>query len=217
MKFDCESETMVAAANTMISRRAFALGCASCIVVPALSACENHQDTSSVDEDPVQYGFLLRIDRCIGCASCVAACRDTSGTPDGAPSRRHVLLYSFADGTERHISYSCMHCAEPACVAVCPAGAISKGTGGVVLVNRERCIGCKFCHQACPFQIPGYTSEGMDKCDCCTGAGVKLGDAPACVSTCPTRALGFGKMETLLEVPGARMIDAPGKPSFATS
>ena len=171
-------------------------------------------DASSDAPPDLHYGFWFETARCIGCTSCVAACREQNGLPEDAPARRHVLLYRFRDGRERYLSYSCMHCAEPACVRVCPARAISKGEGGAVLVNKDCCIGCKYCHQACPFHVPEYLPEGMDKCDLCLGAGISLGDAPACVALCPTRALHYGTLSELSREAGTDPLDAPGSPSF---
>ncbi len=114
-----------------------------------------------------------------------------------------------------------MHCGEPACAKVCPAGAITKrGEDGIVVVDKEKCIGCHYCFFACPFGVPQYTDEGMDKCDCCIGNGVEPGDMPHCVATCPTQALQFGTMDELAEKVGdkkARQMAADAKPSVVVS
>ncbi|MEI3230849.1 MAG: 4Fe-4S dicluster domain-containing protein [Gordonibacter pamelaeae] len=60
------------------------------------------------------------------------------------------------------------------CLKVRPAGAISKDATGIVKVDPDVCIGCKYCFQACPYEVPRYNSVSMDKCDCCQGAGVAL-------------------------------------------
>ena len=90
-----------------------------------------------------------------------------------------------------------MHCADPNCLRVCPAGAISKGEAGIVSVDPDRCIGCKYCFQACPYGVPKYNGVSMDKCDCCLGSGVAPGDTPHCVSACGFGALTYGAMEEL--------------------
>lgn len=106
--------------------------------------------------------------------------------------------YTTANGQKVYVSTSCMHCEDPACATVCPARAITKGEGGVVTVDHDRCIGCKYCYQACPFGVPHYTSAGMDKCDLCLEAGVALGEAPNCVQACKFRALHFGTIDDLV-------------------
>lgn len=83
---------------------------------------------------------------------------------------------------------------------VCPAGAISKDEHGVVKVDPDRCIGCKYCFQACPYEVPKYNSVSMDKCDCCQKAGVRIGEEdPYCVRACKFGALKFGPLDELLE------------------
>ena len=83
---------------------------------------------------------------------------------------------------------------------VCPAGAISKDEHGVVKVDSGLCIGCKYCFQACPYEVPQYNSVSMDKCDCCQKAGVKIGEEdPYCVRACKFGALKFGPLDELLE------------------
>ena len=198
-----------------ISRRVFAFGCGALAVMGALTGCtDNPGKRAGHLPSESQYGFWFETSRCIGCVFCEEACRKASATPEGAPSRRHIVLYRFADGRERFISYSCMHCAEPACVRVCPAGAISKGGGGAVLVDKERCIGCRYCHQACPYHVPGYLPSGMDKCDLCLGSGVALGDTPPCAAACPTSALHYGLLANLTTQARSASIASPGNPSF---
>lgn len=164
--------------------------------------------------DGTQYGFSVNVQRCINCGHCVEACRLWNRTAEGEPPRRHVGTYRTEGGREVHISTSCMHCERPACAEVCPAGAIEKVAGGMVRVDDDRCIGCKYCFQACPYGVPHYNARGMDKCDFCTEAGVALGEAPHCVKACKTGALRFGKMDELLaKSPRVRQIDGPGGPS----
>ena len=89
-----------------------------------------------------------------------------------------------------------------------------------MVVDKEKCIGCHYCFFACPFGVPQYTDEGMDKCDCCIGNGVEPGDTPHCVATCPTQALQFGTMDELAAKVGdkkARQMAADAKPSVVVS
>lgn len=119
-----------------------------------------------------RVGFLVKPHNCLNCQACVEACRKFNKTPESRPARRHITKYE-KDGEALFVSTSCMHCEEPACASVCPAGAIKKAEDGVVYVDKDRCIGCKYCYQACPFGVPTYSSAAMDKCDCCTLGGTR--------------------------------------------
>lgn len=148
-------------------------------------------------EGGVQYGFLMRAENCVNCGNCVEACRRHNKTPDYLESRRKVTLYESEFGKRIYLSTSCMHCAKPSCMTVCPARAIAKRPDGIVTVNGNLCIGCKYCFQACPFGVPHYGSEGMDKCDCCLEAGVPAGEEPNCVKACLFGALEYGPLDEL--------------------
>lgn len=192
----------------LVSRRAAVGGAlvvgASALVVGGLEAPKqlaHAQEEPAVAEgaDPnAQYGFLFKVKNCVDCGECVKACRLWSRTPESAEARRKVVPYTASDGKEVFVSTSCMHCAVPSCASVCPAGAISKGVGGIVTVDKDRCIGCKYCYQACPYGVPHYLTSGMDKCDYCLGNGVALGEVPHCVRECKVGALEFGKLDELI-------------------
>ena len=196
---------------------------AACVAAASatLASCAP-RDAAASTEDPsekrVQYGFWMDSRNCVGCASCVAACRQAIGTPEDGEARRKTVAYRFERGGLRFVSLSCMHCAQPACLAACPAGAIGKRADGIVVVDQGRCIGCRYCHEACPFGTPHYTPQGMDKCDCCLGAGVEPGREPYCVQACPADALHFGELEEMrpqAEAAGATgLLEAPTGPSF---
>ena len=180
---------------------------------PAFAADGGSSD-SGADEE--QYGFMVRVGNCVDCERCVEACRKHNGTPDNVAARRKITAYKKPNGKTVYIPTSCMQCAEPACLTVCPAGAISKGKGGIVVVDHDRCIGCKYCYQACPYGVPHYTSEGMDKCDCCLGNGVELGDTPWCVKACRFDALEYGKISDLIAKTNgqAQQMEGTTGPSF---
>lgn len=162
---------------------------------PAVGA-EKPGDVAFID---VQYGFLVDISKCVGCNNCVDACRKYNRLSDDTPDRRVVTEYR--DGREQRVwvSTSCMHCADPSCVRVCPAHAITKGAAGIVSVDKNLCIGCKYCYHACPYEVPSYNSEGMDKCDCCLSCGVAPGDTPHCVDACLFGALAWGPIDELMQ------------------
>ena len=134
-------------------------------------------------------------------------------TPESRPAC-HITKYE-KDGEALFVSTSCMHCEEPACASVCAAGAIKKAEDGVVYVDKDRCIGCKYCYQACPFGVPTYSSAAMDKCDCCTLGGTRSGNAPRCAEACKFGALHFGTVDELLaQCPDAKVVEASTKLSF---
>lgn len=160
-----------------------------------------------------QYGFYVNTDRCIKCWACEVACKQWNGIKAGNIARRRVIEIdtgTFPNVKRTFVSMTCMHCAQPACMAVCPAGAISKrAEDGIVVVDKDKCIGCHYCFFACPFGIPQYDENGMDKCDACLGNGRKEGEDPHCVKTCVTQALHFGpldEMQKLAAEKGAKKI-----------
>ena len=151
--------------------------------------------------EKTQYGFLVKTANCVNCGKCVEACRLYNRTPEGMEGRRRVECYEAAFGRKvekRYVSFGCMHCEHPSCMEVCPAKAISKRDDGIVVVDSNRCIGCKYCFQACPFEVPHYGEEGMDKCDCCLEAGIPAGDEPYCAQACMFGGLSYGKMDELM-------------------
>lgn len=162
-----------------------------------------------------QYGFLVRTEKCVNCGECAKACREAHGTPAGL-GRREVHPFTSDFGKTVYVSYGCMQCAEPSCAAVCPAGAIKKRDDGIVVVNKDRCIGCKYCYEACPFGIPKYGESGMDKCDCCFDIGVAPGHEPYCRAACTFDALEYGELSALKIVGGelAVPVEAATSPSY---
>lgn len=149
-----------------------------------------------------QYGFLVALTRCSGCGRCVEACRRGNRLSDSTEDRRHVEAYTRTRGRTFFASTSCMHCAEPSCMNVCPAGAIWKDEKGLVRVDQQRCMGCKYCYQACPYGVPTYNEVAMDKCDGCRSAELDDGEDPYCVQACKFGALEFGPVSQLKATAG---------------
>ena len=168
-----------------------------------------------------QYGFYTDTSRCITCMACAIACKQWNGIQAGTVARRKVHTIdtgTFPDVTRTFISMNCMHCSQPACAHVCPAGAISKREeDGIVVVDKDRCIGCKYCFFACPFGIPQYNEDGMDKCDCCLGNGVPSGGTPHCITACPTGALKYGTTNELSELVAEKTVRFIGVESLPSS
>lgn len=165
-----------------------------------------------------QYGFYFDAARCTGCKTCVVACCDKNGLEDGRTFRN--VLEDEAGGwrqdratgawhqdvTHAYVSVACNHCDDPACVKACPTGAHAKHAdkGGLVLIDRAKCIGCGMCATACPYGAPklDQTAKKMMKCDACVDRLAK-GELPACVAACPQRALDFGWVDELRSKYGA--------------
>jgi anaerobic dimethyl sulfoxide reductase subunit B len=148
-----------------------------------------------------EYGFSYAKENCMQCHACEVACKSWRGLELGIRWRRVEKIWqgSYPDVKNISASISCMHCLDPACVQACPQGAISKRTeDGVVLVDRDKCIGCQTCLQVCPFGAPAFgADEKMQKCDMCSNEIDFQTEKPPCVATCPTNALTFGKMKAL--------------------
>ena len=208
---DRRSAVKIAAAASLL-----AAGGACIFMVDAAHAEDEGRAEGGRETGPYagRVGFLVKPHNCLNCQACVEACRTFNKTPESRPARRHITKYE-KDGEALFVSTSCMHCEEPACASVCPAGAIKKAEDGVVYVDKDRCIGCKYCYQACPFGVPTYSSAAMDKCDCCTLGGTRPGNAPRCAEACKFGALHFGTVDELLaQCPDAKVVEASTKPSF---
>ena len=168
-----------------------------------------------------QLGLVIDLDTCVGCQACATSCKEWNAQGEGGPltdtdpqgpnvsgpwfNRIHgyeVKQEGRSDSRIVNFPRSCLHCAEPACVTVCPTGASYKrAEDGIVLVNPDTCIGCKLCSWACPYGAREYDySHGvMKKCTLCVdriyNTNLEPEDqVPACVKACPTGARHFGDL-----------------------
>jgi Fe-S-cluster-containing dehydrogenase component len=166
-----------------------------------------------------RLGLVIDLDICVGCHACAVNCKEwnTGGVaapltdlapydanPDGVWFNRvHTFeVGEGADGRTVHFPRSCLHCAEPACVTVCPTGAsFKRAEDGIVLVNEDLCIGCKLCSWACPYGAREFDQDAgvMKKCTLCIDRIYNESFAPedrqpACVATCPASARHFGDL-----------------------
>jgi anaerobic dimethyl sulfoxide reductase subunit B (iron-sulfur subunit) len=159
---------------------------------------------------PKRPAFYVDTQICTGCKTCTVACKDKNDLPAGVRWRR-VYEYSGGewlsepDGTFRqdvfayYLSVSCNHCEQPICVEVCPTTAMTRGEDGIVTLDQTKCVGCRYCEWACPYGAPQYQVDRgvMTKCDFCKNE-LTAGGTPACVTSCPTRALTFGEFDDLI-------------------
>jgi len=164
-------------------------------------------------------GLVIDLDTCVGCQACVTSCKEWNTGGHMAPltdinpyggdvdgvwfNRVHTYEHSTDEGSRTvHFPRSCLHCAEPACVTVCPTGASYKrSSDGIVLVDESKCIGCKLCSWACPYGAREFDVDVgvMKKCTLCVdriyNENIPEEDrVPACVAACPTSARHFGDL-----------------------
>jgi formate dehydrogenase iron-sulfur subunit len=146
--------------------------------------------------------MLIDITLCIGCNSCQEACKKANGLPEGEEQKLSATAYT---ALEEHdgvfVRRMCQHCESPTCVSVCPVGALEKTPEGPVIYDESKCIGCRYCMQACPFQVPRYqwssTYPRIEKCVFCHDRIMK-GLPTACSEACPTGATKFGDRDDLI-------------------
>jgi anaerobic dimethyl sulfoxide reductase subunit B (iron-sulfur subunit) len=156
-----------------------------------------------------QYAFYFNAGQCINCKACQSACDDKNDLPAGT-IWRHVWQYSGGGWVEQDnvlvpnlvysysVSTACMHCLKPICLDVCPTEAIYKRDDGIVLIDDQRCIGCRYCQWACPYAAPAFREDlgVMTKCTFCEDL-LAQGENPACVDACVMRCLDYGELEEL--------------------
>jgi anaerobic dimethyl sulfoxide reductase subunit B (iron-sulfur subunit) len=156
-----------------------------------------------------QLAFHFDASACADCKACQIACQDKNNLP-GDMLWRRVVQYEGGSWVRKgntlapnnvfsySVSIACMHCANPLCAGVCPAGAISKREDGVVLIDETRCIGCRYCEWTCPYGAVRFNeAKGvMTKCTFCEDL-LAQGQNPACVDACVMRAIDFGELDEL--------------------
>ncbi len=182
-----------------------------------------------------EFGLLNDGTRCIGCHSCENACREYNNLPAFETRPDGEILYptelndrvftriesktipSVDSSTGETVTYrrhQCNHCLHPSCVSACPVGALVKSPEGPVYYRAERCIGCRYCMNACPFTIPKYEWNSnkpfIRKCTMCSEK-VLQGEPTSCASVCPTGAITFGTRNELLEEARQRIAQDPDR------
>lgn len=161
--------------------------------------------------------ILTDLTRCVGCGACAAACREINALPGtGHPRRLSSDVWTFVDRRcGVNIRRQCMHCLDPTCVSVCPVTALEKKPEGAVVYHEDRCIGCRYCIMACPFEIPKYEWDNViprvRKCLLCYDLRLSRGEQPACTSVCPSGATVFGDRDRMIEEARRRIADHPGR------
>ncbi len=162
------------------------------------------------------YAILYDQSKCIGCGACEQACQAEHNQKPHKPTRLDASSFNWVQdlGKGTYMRHFCMNCEDPTCASVCPVGALQKHALGPVTWDHTRCIGCRYCMMACPFEIPKYewheVNPRIRKCDMCIHR-VSKGLPTACSSVCPTGATTFGKREDMLAEAHRRLKQHPGK------
>jgi formate dehydrogenase iron-sulfur subunit len=154
-------------------------------------------------EKVMSRAILVDITKCIGCRSCEQACKQIHGFPMESEAKLSpTALTVIEEHGDKYVRRMCMHCQDPACASVCLVGALQKTAAGPVTYDAGKCMGCRYCLVACPFNVPRYEwsklAPYVKKCDMCA-ARQASGQSPACVEACPTGASTVGEREAILE------------------
>lgn len=145
-----------------------------------------------------RYGMLLDTGKCVGCYACRVACQMQNELP---PGESYIRFYENETGVFPNVNHEivpvqCQHCEDAPCVSVCPTTASYIREDGIVMVDHFKCIGCKYCMEACPYDAREihHATGTIDKCVFCQSL-VEQGEDPACVTTCIADARVFGDLD----------------------
>ncbi|MFC2587517.1 MAG: formate dehydrogenase FDH3 subunit beta [Campylobacter sp.] len=173
--------------------------------------------------DNERLKFYCDNDRCIDCNGCAIACDEAHELPIGVRRRRVITLNEGVQGQEVSTSIACMHCNDAPCSLVCPVDCFYIRDDGIVLHDKDICIGCGYCLYACPFGAPQFPRDGvfgvkgsMDKCTMCAGGPlpdnthdeqeeygqnrISEGKVPVCAAMCSTKALLVGESAIIEQI-----------------
>ena len=209
------------------NRRSFLKGCAAAAAMTAVPVTALARERAKAPEGAV--GLLYDATKCIGCKSCSVACKEANDLPADvteyggglydAPTSlnertKSVIQLVRDEGQSAYVKKQCMHCVDPGCVTACMLGAMSKDkVTGIVSWNGDTCIGCRYCQQACPFNVAKFEwnkslAPKIVKCELCKPRLAK-GQQPACAEVCPRGAITYGKRADLLDIAHKRITANP--------
>jgi tetrathionate reductase subunit B len=144
-----------------------------------------------------RYALAIDTRKCINCKACSVACRAENRVPLGKGRNwmNEELRGEYPKLMAVFEAEQCHHCADPACVRVCPTGASYQRPDGIVVVKDTECVGCRYCVLACPYDARFFREDRgvVEKCDFCAKR-VDRGEVPACVETCPSKVRVFGDL-----------------------
>lgn len=181
-------------------------------------------------------GMLVDTTECIGCRKCEFACAQANeltgypveayedesvfGTPRRMTADEYTVVNRYANPEDAekpiHVKSQCMHCLDPACASACLVGALRREENGSVSYDAGKCMGCRYCMVACPFQVPAYEYDNaftpkVQKCSFCFDRVEKEGKIPACAEMCPPMCLTFGKRSELLQIAREKIASDPDR------
>jgi molybdopterin-containing oxidoreductase family iron-sulfur binding subunit len=189
------------------------LGAAAVAIAPGMLLFDMAHGKAEAASDKVRWGMLIDTMQCKpGCNDCVTACSKENGLSGGIKATdsqwiRKIEIKDISSGRETSLPMMCQHCEHPPCVDVCPTGASFKRADGIVLVDRHRCIGCRYCMMACPYKARSFVHEPLqdqnpdvprgkgtvESCTLCVHR-IDKGQQPACAQACPNKAILFGNL-----------------------
>ena len=197
-------------------RRSFlktSLGAAAVAIAPGMLLFDAAHGQPQPASGKVRWGMLIDTTRCTqGCNDCVTACHKENGVAGGTKPTdsqwiRKIELKENSSGRELSLPMMCQHCEHPPCVDVCPTTASFKRADGIVLVDKHRCIGCRYCMMACPYKARSFVHEplhnqnpdvprGKGTVEACTLCVHRIdqGLQPACSEACSNKAILFGNL-----------------------
>ncbi len=159
--------------------------------------------------------LLIDVSKCVGCRECDRACAEVNNLPQEEAtelSATHYTVVQSLNDDQTFVRRLCMHCNEPTCVSACLVGAFTKTETGAVLYDEAKCIGCRYCMQACPFEVPRYEwgslSPKVQKCKMCYER-VAAGGKTACSEACVFGATTFGDRDEMIKEARKRIDESP--------
>ncbi len=188
-------------------------GAAAVAIAPGMLLFRAAHGKSEGASSKVRWGMLIDTTQCkTGCTDCVSACNKENGLSGGTKATdsqwiRKIEIKAIGTGREISLPMMCQHCENPPCVEVCPTTASFKRADGIVLVDRHRCIGCRYCMMACPYKARSFVHEELENqnpdvprgkgtaeaCSLCVHR-IDKGQIPACAEACQNKAILFGDL-----------------------
>ncbi|MCC7429967.1 4Fe-4S dicluster domain-containing protein [bacterium] len=151
-------------------------------------------------ETKKKYVMVIDTQKCFDCKACTIACKMENNVADNSQEYRNwvetgEICGTFPNLTQKFIPGQCNHCTNAPCEKVCPTSATYRNEDGLIMIDAEKCIVCKYCMVACPYdaRFVSTTRHVVDKCDFCYDR-IKIGELPACVQTCPPKTRTFGDL-----------------------
>lgn len=174
------------------------------------------------------YGMLQDSVRCIGCKACQTSCKQVNkldpenslkenyyDSPRELSDTTYTLIKMHQDeaGEATFVKKQCMHCIDPACQSACLVGALQKQENGAVTWDGDKCMGCRYCMVACPYNVPQFQWKeaipDISKCTLCADTRLNKNQPTGCASACPADAITFGKRDELLKIARERIAASP--------